>query len=296
MDDDPRQEAEELRAPSPVEAGARGLRRRLQYAAAAPLAAGQRTFNGVLLRLFDALSSRVDDVAARSLAAERRVAELEERLLRLERRPAAPAPETVAPQPRASALPDYFAFESRLRGSTAEVRERQRPYVERLRGHAPVLDVGSGRGELLALLREAGIDARGVDANADMVAFARGEGLEVEQASAHEALNGAADGSLGAVTALQVAEHLPPSDLVALLRLAHAKLRPGGLLVLETINPASVAALRNYFADLTHAQPLVPETLELLVRSAGFRETEIVYLDQPERPAEALDYAIFAVC
>jgi SAM-dependent methyltransferase len=293
--DDHRQEAEQLRAPSPVEAGANGLRRRLQYAAAAPLAAGQRSFNAVVLRLFDALSSRVDDAAGRSVAAERRVAELEERLLRLERRPAAPAPETVAPQPRATALPDYFAFESRLRGSTAEVRERQRPYVERLRGYAPVLDLGSGRGELLELLREASIEARGIDANADMVAFARGEGLDVEHASAHEALGAVADGALGAVTALQVVEHLPPADLVALLGLAHAKLRPGGLLVLETINPATPAALRNYFADLTHAQPLVPETLELLVQHAGFSDTEIVYLDPPERPAEALDYAIFAV-
>ena len=94
----------------------------------------------------------------------------------------------MAPQPRAAALPDYFAFESRLRGSTGEVRDRQRPYVERLREHAPVLDLGCGRGELLALLREAGIEARGADANADMVAFARAEGLEVEQATAHDAL------------------------------------------------------------------------------------------------------------
>lgn len=288
MDDDPRQEAERLRAPSPTEAGARGLRRRLQYAAASPLAAGQRSFNGVLLRLFDALSSRVDDTAARSLAAERRVAELEERLLRLERRPAGAVPDTVAPQPRAAALPDYFAFESRLRGAVAEVRERQRPYVERLRDAAPVLDLGSGRGELLALLRDAGIEARGVDANADMVAFARAERLDVEQATAHEALAACADGSLGAVVALQLLEHLPPPDLVSLLDLAHAKLRPGGLLIAETIDPSSVAALRNYYADLTHAQPLVPETLELLVRGAGFVDAETIHLN------EDLDYAIVA--
>ena len=65
-------------------------------------------------------------------------------------------------------------------------------------------------------------------------------------------------------------EHLPPPELVRLLELAAAKLRPGGLLVAETTNPLSPIALRNYFADLTHAQPLVPETLELLVRQAGF--------------------------
>jgi hypothetical protein len=70
--------------------------------------------------------------------------------------------------------------------------------------------------------------------------------------------------------------------LVRALEFAHAKLRPGGLLVAETINPLSPLALRHYFADLTHAQPLVPETLELLARQAGFRETELRYLNPPE--------------
>ncbi len=284
-----RAEAESKRVLSPVSGGARRVRAHLQRMAAGPLAEAQQALGDAILRLIDALSARVDAAAARAQAAERLVGELEERLLRLERRGAGSTPATVAPQPRAAALPDYFAFESHARGSTAEIRERQRPYVERLRGHAPVLDLGCGRGELLGLLREAGIEARGVDASADMVAFARGEQLDVAQADAHAALAAAADGSLGAVTALQVVEHLPPADLVALLRLAHTKLRDGGLLLLETINPASPAALRNYFADLTHAQPLVPETLDLLVREAGFRNTELVFLNAPEtglRPVE----------
>jgi SAM-dependent methyltransferase len=286
---DERDEAERLRAPSPVDEGASWLRRRFQHAAAHPLAMAQRNFNAAVLRVTDALSHRLDDASGRAEAADRRVAELEERLLRLERRPAAPAPDTVAPQPRAAAIPDYFGFEARLRGSTAEIRERQRPYVERLRDHAPVLDLGCGRGELLSLLRDAGVDASGVDANADMVAFARAEGLDVEQGGALEALAAHADGSLGAITALQLLEHLPPADIVSLLELAHAKLRAGGLLVAETIDPSTPAGLRNYFADLTHAQPLVPETLELLVRGAGFRETETISLN------DSLDYAIVAV-
>ena len=71
-----------------------------------------------------------------------------------------------------------------MRGSTSAVRERQLRYVDDFRDAAPVLDVGCGRGELLALLRDAGIEARGIDADADMVAYARGEGLDVEQADA----------------------------------------------------------------------------------------------------------------
>jgi O-antigen chain-terminating methyltransferase len=54
-------------------------------------------------------------------------------------------------------------------------------------------------------------------------------------------------------------------------------LRPDGILLLETINPATLTALRNYFADLTHAQPLVPETLKFLVERAGFRQARIEY-------------------
>jgi SAM-dependent methyltransferase len=296
-----RAEAEEARVLTPVVAG--GLRGRLQRVAAAPLAEAQQAFNGRLLRLVDAVSLRVDSAAKRAESAERRVAELEERLLRLERRGSGEEPRTVASQPRQDALPDYFAFETRMRASTDEIRERQRPYVDLLRGHGPVLDVGCGRGELLRLLRDEGIEARGVDADADMVAFARGEGLDVRQADLLDALAATADGSLGAITALQVVEHLPPPVLTRFLAEALRALRPDGLLILETINPASPAALRHYFADLTHAQPLVPETLELLARHAGFASVEITFMNHPEQHADRriseqlfapLDYALIA--
>ena len=264
-----------------------------------PLAADQRVFNDSVLKLVDALSERADASAAAREQAERLVRELEERLVRLERRgPAAggaPAPVTVAAQPAAASVPDYFAFESRMRGSVDSIRDRQRLYVDVLRDAAPVLDAGCGRGELLGLLREAGVEARGIDADLDMVAYARGDGLDVEQADLVEYLQEAVDGSLGAIFMGQVVEHLPAPTLVRTFQLAAAKLRPGGVLVAETINPLSPIALRNYFADLTHAQPLVPETLELLARQSGFAETEIRFLNEPaERLTEPDDPVIAA--
>ncbi len=182
-----------------------------------------------------------------------------------------------------------------MRGSVESIRERQRRYLDDLRENGPVLDIGCGRGELLGLLREAGVEAHGIDADADMVAYARGDGLEVEQADLVEYLEGLGAGSLGAIFMGQVVEHLPASTLVRALQLAAAKLRPGGLLVAETINPLSPIALRNYFADLTHAQPLVPETLELLARQSGFAPTEIRFLNEPaERLTEPDDPVIAA--
>ena len=261
-----------------------------------PMAADQRVFNDALLKLIDGLSERADETAAARAEAERLLREFEERLVRVERRRGAPShPSTVAAQPRAAAVPDYFAYESRMRGSTESVRERQRVYVDDLRHAGPVLDVGCGRGELLSLLRDAGVEARGIDADADMVAYAQGEGLDVQQADLVEYLGALDDGALGGIFMAQVVEHLPPAVLAQTFALAAVKLRPGGVLIAETINPLSPIALRNYFADLTHAQPLVPETLELLARQSGFAETELRYLNQPaERLTEPDDPVIAA--
>ena len=268
--------------------------RRLMRWYVEPLAAEQRSFNDAALKLVDDLYEHADAAADGREEAARTLAELEERLTRLERRGHGSAPATVAAQPRAAEVPDYFAFESRMRCSTRQVRERQRVYVDDFRDAAPVLDLGCGRGEFLGLLRDAGVEARGIDAAADMVSFAAGEGLAVEHSDAAAYLETLEDGALGGIFAAQLVEHLPPPVLVRLLELAAAKLRPGGLLVAETINPLSPLALRSYFADLSHAQPLVPETLVLLVRQAGFRQVETRFMNEPAEKLEPPDEPVLA--
>jgi O-antigen chain-terminating methyltransferase len=248
----------------------------------APLVDAQRDFNDVTLKLIDDLYGQLQ-----AGLDERLVEELEERVLRLERlgraATAPPAPAAIASSPQPSSRPvfDYFTFEARMRGSRADVRARQSSYVADFTGAAPVLDIGCGRGEFLSLLREAGIEAAGVDSDTDMVELCRAEGLDVVQGDALGYLERLEDGSLGGAFAAQVVEHLPPTPLVRLLELVVAKLRPGGILVAETMNPLSLVAMKNYFADLTHAQPLVPETLVLLARQAGFASTEVRFLNEP---------------
>ncbi len=77
----------------------------------------------------------------------------------------------------------YFDFEITFRGPEARVSDLQRSYLPLLMDHAPVLDVGFGRGELLDLLRDAGIEARGVDMDAGMVDHVRAKGHEVALAT-----------------------------------------------------------------------------------------------------------------
>jgi ubiquinone/menaquinone biosynthesis C-methylase UbiE len=105
-------------------------------------------------------------------------------------------------------------------------------------------------------------------------------GLSVETAACDASQLPFEDDSFDKVLCEDVLEHV--DDEAGTLREIGRVLRPGGLLVLETINPASPRALRNYFADLTHAQPLAPETLELLVRNAGFEDVEVRYLNAPD--------------
>src|SRR5262249_27483561 len=140
------------------------------------------------------------------------------------------------------------------------------------------LDIGCGRGELLASLRAAGVAARGIDANGSMVAAARERGLDATRADALAFVDGLARASLGGVVATQVVEHLEPSYLMRLLDACARAMRPGAPIVLETINPACwLAFFSSYIRDLTHVRPVHPETLQYLLRASGFERVELRY-------------------
>ncbi len=153
----------------------------------------------------------------------------------------------------------YRGFEDVFRGDESFIRDRFRVYLPILRGHAPVLDIGCGRGELLELLRDASIPAQGIDTDAGMVNRCLAKGLVVTQADAIEYLSSVEDDSLGAIVAAQVIEHLPYEALMEFFRLSRARLAPGGLLIAETVNPHSLEAFKTFWTDLTHRAPIFPE-------------------------------------
>jgi glycosyltransferase involved in cell wall biosynthesis/predicted TPR repeat methyltransferase len=171
----------------------------------------------------------------------------------------------------------YRAFEDIFRGPEDFIRDRQRAYVELLTGHEPVLDVGCGRGELLDLLREAGIAARGIDVDEGMVVHCREKGHDVSVAEATDYLSAQADQSLGAVVALQVVEHMPYEMLLRFLDLVRTKLAPDGVFVFETVNPHSIPALKTFWVDLTHEKPIFPEVALALCRVLGFEAAEVLF-------------------
>jgi len=237
-----------------------------------------------------------------------RVALAEQRILALKRdldRPAAGAHEQPPRGARASAPAaaasdaepfatrvgslTYVGFEDRFRGSQETIRARLDDYVPIFAGASDVVDVGCGRGELLGLLQQHGIRARGVDTNDAMVELCRARGFDVERDDALRFLDRQADASLGGLIAIQVVEHFDPAYLLRFLETAHHKLRPGAPLVLETINAACwMAFFETYLRDVTHRQALHPDTLRYLVQTSGFTNVDVRFRE-PVRDRDRLE-------
>lgn len=255
-------------------------------------------FESLLVQYLQTITAFVD-TKDRSVGGDefrQRLALTEQRLLALKREveqaPPRPGGDS-ATEPAAFSGPvdsvTYVQFEDRFRGTQQEIRARVEDYLPILAGASNVVDVGCGRGELLAALKERGVAARGVDSNAAMVELCRARGFAVDEGDALSYLQQQPDGGIGGLTAIQVVEHFSPAYLVRFLETAFHKMRPGAPLLLETINPACwMAFFETYLRDLTHRQPLHPETLKHLVQASGFGQVDVQFR-QPVSEDDRLD-------
>lgn len=264
-------------------------------------------FGDVLRRLDDlgmaiAPASGIDGAATRLAEQREHLASLDRRLRLLDERvgrlqaagttapadastggsasPTAPAPGRPADVPGF----DYVGFERRFRGDPAEVLRIQRDrYVPLLADHGPVVDIGCGRGELLSALHEVGTEGIGVEPEPGMAAEARARGLRVEETDATAFLRSCEPASLGAIFSAHVVEHVELDYLLEFIHLAFSRLRPGGLFVAETPNPASLIVLGNsYILDPTHVRPLHPSLMAFLCENAGFRDVRLNFYSPAE--------------
>jgi len=177
----------------------------------------------------------------------------------------------------------YADFERRFRGSREEITGRLARYLPLFAAGGEVLDIGCGRGEFLALLRESGRRPLGLDLSDSMLEEARERGLTCVKADALEFLKARPAASLDGIFSSQVIEHFEPGYLRRVVAECFRVLKPGAVLLLETINPMSLFALsRIYFLDPTHQRPLHPEYMRYLLENSGFAAVEILYGAEPE--------------
>ncbi|CAN5427742.1 hypothetical protein BH09SUM1_BH09SUM1_04210 [soil metagenome] len=172
----------------------------------------------------------------------------------------------------------YLRFQRQYRGDEAELRDSQKPYVEMLahifgRVEKPrVVDAACGDGIFVEMLQQRGWDALGVDSGEAMVRHAQKKRLPVVREDAIAYLENTPPQSLDAITAFQFIEHLEPAPLLSFLKAGFRALKPGGAIIMETINPHTLKALHWFHLDLTHARLVFPEMLQLLAEGVGFQE------------------------
>ena len=179
----------------------------------------------------------------------------------------------------------YIEFENKFRGTEAEIKKRLKvysPYFKELPidfKKQPVLDIGCGRGELLKILKEDGVNAIGMDINESMVKRCNEQGLTAVQAEALSYLKSQKTGSLGAITGFHIVEHIPFNFLLRLFSECYRVLAPGGIVIFETPNPESIhVGSFGFYYDPSHLNPLVPDVLAFAIQNRGFDKVEILRL------------------
>ena len=281
----------ELEGPGKKAAESGGFSRQAISRLVTPFTAQQQKINDQLFAAVGTLGEKLGGLVPRVEAADRLVAEVRS-LPYVSGTPFEIFEEPVAGRVqgygRRNGDPDragtYDAFEDIFRGPEHFIRDRQRHYLDLLGDRGPVLDIGCGRGEFLDLLRERGLEYTGIDPDPDMVGRCRAKGHErVEVSDANSYLEKCADDSIGAIFCAQVIEHMPYEELVRFYGLGLRKLRPGGLFILETVNPHSVPALKTFWVDPTHQHPLFPEVALALCEISGF---ESAYVFHPNGTGE----------
>ena len=175
----------------------------------------------------------------------------------------------------------YVNFEDHFRGNEEEVKRRLSYYLAEVEAvttklNAPLLDIGTGRGEWLELLQSKNIEATGVDINHIMVSECQQKGLAVNQGDALEWLASLPENSLAVVSAFHVVEHLTVSNLLALFSEVYRVLVPGGMIVFETPNPENVdVSTLSFYYDPTHVNPVPPELLKYYSKIEGYSKIRV---------------------
>jgi len=119
-----------------------------------------------------------------------------------------------------------------------------------------------------------------------MVAACQRKGLAVTEGDVLQVLRDLPPGSLGAVAAIHVLEHLPPSVWMGVIEASARALRPGGMLLVECPNPDSLRVGAGLFwVDPTHRSPVHPDALAFVARAVGLqvREVRLAHEFPPEQ-------------
>lgn len=160
--------------------------------------------------------------------------------------------------------------------TSASQRRIQEPYLAHFVGCERVVDLGCGDGDFVALLRQAGIDGFGVDADDKAAASIQAQGLPIVHQDVFSYLASAPAGDVDGIFCAHLVEHLPYPRVLELIHQSMRILRPGGRIVLATPDCRSIFShLEMFYLHFGHISFYHPRLLAFMLDHAGFTAPEI---------------------
>jgi 2-polyprenyl-3-methyl-5-hydroxy-6-metoxy-1,4-benzoquinol methylase len=133
-----------------------------------------------------------------------------------------------------------------------------------------VLDIGIGRGEMLACMRDWGFNYQGVDISSSTVNFCKSINLNCQIVNdTSEWLQNNRE-TFGLITCLDVLEHVPRDQTINFLSAIRHGLTTDGLAVIQVPNLQSPFGYLHHFNDFTHVSGFVEHSLAQVLLAAGF--------------------------
>jgi 2-polyprenyl-3-methyl-5-hydroxy-6-metoxy-1,4-benzoquinol methylase len=145
---------------------------------------------------------------------------------------------------------------------------------------ARVLDVGCGRGGMVYWLQQRGYKAaEGIDLSSEQVETARRLGISnVHQADLSSYL-GSRRAYYDALILRDVVEHFTREEIVKVLQLCRAAIRPGGSVIVQVPNAESPFFGRIRYGDFTHELAFTSSSVTQLFNVVGFEEPRVYPTD-----------------
>lgn len=180
--------------------------------------------------------------------------------------------------------------EKLLPDSREKVKNKSKKYIQRLdnyfgtkeKANLKIIDLGCGECEWMELLLENGYDVIGVDSNHEVVCKMKQiyPQFSIIENNAIAYVNQAPSGSADVITAFHMIEHMDALTGMKLIKQCYRVLKPGGMLILETPNPANILTSTYYFhLDPTHVNIIPSEFLAFVIEECGFKVVEKMLLD-----------------
>ncbi|MDA0872080.1 MAG: class I SAM-dependent methyltransferase [Firmicutes bacterium] len=189
----------------------------------------------------------------------------------------------------------YYEFTNRYRGSFEMITNRLAFYVFRLKQHFDTnamqnmlgLDLGSGRGEWLDLMKVNSFPCIGVESNSLFYNDCKLRNLDVRNIDIFDALGDTADESYDLISAFHVVEHFKIDKQLNFFSEIFRVLKKGGIIFIETPYNANLdVGATGFYHDPTHIRPLHEDLGKFIIEYVGFSDIEIHHLNPADTSYE----------